>query len=179
MEEPSIGQTSRPCLSDSAPAPFTAGYPLIPLIYPKSQQTIPFHQGFLSRRNSSLDRDTEGQGWGILCLDHLYLRVLRPYQLLALDAHYRLAESKDYKVKVAFLQLAISSRCRDHHSEVEKTLIKEVGRMKYLCPLYTALVQGSGKEEEKIFAKQVFSEARDCYHPITQGIVESILSKNL
>lgn len=100
-------------------------------------------------------------------------------QLTALDAHYRLAESKDYEVKVAFLQLAISSRCRQYYGEVEKTL-KEVGRMKYLRPLYTQLVQCSGKEEEeKVFAKRVFSEARVCYHPIAQGVVESILAKHI
>lgn len=97
-------------------------------------------------------------------------------QVLALDARYRLSESKDYEVKVAFLQLAISSRCKDYYTEVEKTL-KEVGRMKYLRPLYTALIQGAGKEEDKIFAKRVFAEARDCYHPIAQGVVEAILAK--
>lgn len=95
-----------------------------------------------------------------------------------MDKRYRLAESKDFEVKVAFLQLAVSAKCRDYYTEVEKTL-KEVGRMKYLRPLYTALVQGNGKEEEKILAKRVFAEARDCYHPIAQGVVESILSKNL
>lgn len=93
-----------------------------------------------------------------------------------MDSRYRLAESKDYEVKVAFLELAISSGCKVYYGEVEKTL-KEVGRMKYLRPLYTALAQGTGKEEEKIFAKRVFSEARDTYHPIAQGVVESILSK--
>lgn len=99
-------------------------------------------------------------------------------QVLALDARYGLSESKDYEVKVAFLQLAISSRCRDYYSEVEKTL-KEVGRMKYLRPLYTSLVQGTGKEEEKILAKRVFAEALESYHPIAQSVVESILAKHL
>ncbi|KAJ0046453.1 hypothetical protein Pint_06145 [Pistacia integerrima] len=99
-------------------------------------------------------------------------------EVLALDERYRLSESKDYEVKVAFLQLAILSKCRDYYGEVEKTL-KEVGRMKYLRPLYTALVQGAGKEEEKILAKRVFNEAHDCYHPIAQGVVESIFAKHL
>ncbi|XP_059628237.1 leucine aminopeptidase [Cornus florida] len=120
--------------------------------------------------------DWQGQEWE-LYLENLPKSV-EASQVSALDARYRLAESKDYEVKVAFLELAISSRCRDYYGEVEKTL-KEVGRMKYLRPLYTALVQGTGKEEEKIFAKRVFSEARDCYHPIAQGVVESILSKHL
>lgn len=99
-------------------------------------------------------------------------------QLAALDERYRLSESKDYEVKVAFLQHAIASRCSNYYNEVEKTL-KEVGRMKYLRPLYRALVQGTGKEEEKIFARRVFSEACACYHPIAKGVVEAIFSKHL
>jgi leukotriene-A4 hydrolase len=99
-------------------------------------------------------------------------------QVLALDARYRLSESKDYEVKVAFLQLAISSRCRDYYGEVEKTL-KEVGRMSFLRLLYSGLVEGPGNEEEKILAKRVFAEARECYHPIAQGIVEAIFAKHV
>lgn len=95
-----------------------------------------------------------------------------------MDTRYRLSESKDYEVKVAFLQLALSSRCRDYYGEVEKVL-KTVGRMKYLRPLYTSLVQGTGKEEEKTLAQRVFSEARESYHPIAQGVVESIFAKHL
>ncbi|EYU39803.1 hypothetical protein ABFS82_06G171400 [Erythranthe guttata] len=115
-----------------------------------------------------------GQEWE-LYLENLPKSV-EASQVSALDERYRLSESKDYEVKVAFLHLAISSRCSNYYNEVEKTL-KEVGRMKYLRPLYTALVQGTGKEEEKIFAKRVFSEACACYHPIAQGVVESILAK--
>lgn len=97
-------------------------------------------------------------------------------QILALDSRYKLSESKDYEVKVSFLQRAISCGCKAYYSEVEKTL-KEVGRMKYLRPLYTALVKDSGNEEDKVFAKRLFSEARECYHPIAQGVVESIFAK--
>ncbi|CAN1174172.1 Leucine aminopeptidase [Linum perenne] len=118
----------------------------------------------------------QGQEWE-LYLENLP-KCVEASQVSALDARYRLSESKDYEVKVGFLQIAISSKCRDYYPEVEKTL-KEVGRMKYLRPLYTALVQGSGKEEEKILAKRLFAEARECYHPIAQGVVESILAKHV
>ncbi|XP_021739690.1 leukotriene A-4 hydrolase homolog [Chenopodium quinoa] len=131
--------------------------------------------------NGRMPRDDEVAEWGGQEWE-LYLEFLpksvEASQVSALDARYRLAESKDYEVKVAFLQLAISSGCRDYYGEVEKTL-KEVGRMKYLRPLYTYLVQGPGKEEEKILAKRVFAETRACYHPIAQGVVEAILSKHL
>ncbi|KAG6418653.1 hypothetical protein SASPL_120857 [Salvia splendens] len=116
-----------------------------------------------------------GQEWE-LYLENLPKSV-EASQLAALDERYRLAESKDYEVKVAFLQHAIASRCSSYYNEVEKTL-KEVGRMKYLRPLYRALVQGAGKEEEKMFAR-VFSEACAGYHPIAKGVVEAIFAKHL
>ncbi|XP_047942180.1 leucine aminopeptidase-like [Salvia hispanica] len=117
-----------------------------------------------------------GQEWE-LYLENLPKSV-EASQLAALDERYRLAESKDYEVKVAFLQHAIASRCSSCYNEVEKTL-KEVGRMKYLRPLYRALVQGAGKEEEKMFARRVFSEACAGYHPIAKGVVEAIFAKHL
>ncbi|CAN8299649.1 unnamed protein product [Cochlearia groenlandica] len=114
-----------------------------------------------------------GQEW------ELYLENLpkscEPSQVMALDKRYRLAESKNYEVKVSFLNLAISSKCREYYGEVEKTL-KDVGRMLYLRQLYTALARSDGTEEKQL-AKQVFVEARETYHPIAQGVVETILSK--
>ncbi|KAF8055525.1 hypothetical protein N665_1292s0022, partial [Sinapis alba] len=107
-----------------------------------------------------------GQEW------ELYLENLpkscEPSQVVALDKRYRLAESKDYEVKVSFLKLAISSKCKEYHGEVEKTL-KSVGRMLYLRTLFTALAQTGGTEEKQL-AKQVFAEARETYHPIAQGV---------
>ncbi|GMP22790.1 hypothetical protein CsSME_00000653 [Camellia sinensis var. sinensis] len=99
-------------------------------------------------------------------------------QVSALDAQYKLAESTNYDVKVAFLKLAILCGCRDYYTETEKTL-KANGRILYLRPLYAALARHSGNGEEKLFALRVFSEARHGYHPIAQRVVESILSKHV
>ncbi|XP_019196495.1 PREDICTED: leukotriene A-4 hydrolase homolog [Ipomoea nil] len=118
--------------------------------------------------------DWHGQEWE-LYLENLPKSV-EASQVRALDARYRLSESKNYEVRVGFLKLGISAGCREYYNEVEKTL-KEVGRMLYLRPLYTALVQGDGKEEDKVFARRVFSEACDCYHPIAKGVVEAIFAK--
>lgn len=98
-------------------------------------------------------------------------------QVAALDERFGLAESKDWEVKVAFLQLAIASGCKEYMAAVEKVL-KAVGRMRYLRPLYTALLQCPAKEEGKILAHRLFAEARESYHPIAQGVVESILSRH-
>ncbi|KAI5346185.1 hypothetical protein L3X38_014064 [Prunus dulcis] len=121
--------------------------------------------------------DWQGQEWE-LYLENLP-KSIEASQILELNSRFRLSESKDYEVKVAFLLLAIASKCKEHYVEVEKTL-KAVGRKKYLVPLYSALVEGgTGKEEEKILAKRVFAEARDTYHPIAQGVIETILSKHI
>lgn len=95
-----------------------------------------------------------------------------------MDARYRLSESQDWEVKVAFLKLAISSGCKEYFGVVEASL-KQVGRMKYLRPLYNALVQGPAKEEGKILAKRIFTEASEFYHPIARGVVESIFCKHI
>ncbi|XP_022938836.1 leukotriene A-4 hydrolase homolog [Cucurbita moschata] len=133
-----------------------------------------FKLGKMPREDETADWG--GQEWE-LYLENLPKSV-EASQIQALDARYRLSESKDYEIKVAFLQLAISSKFRDCYVEVEKTL-KEVGRMKYLRPLYNALTQGSGMEEDKILAKRIYSEARESYHPIAQRVVEAIFSKNM
>ena len=96
-------------------------------------------------------------------------------QVTALDERYKLSESRDYDVKVTFLQLAISTGCRSYLNEVEKCL-KQVGRMRYLRPLYSSLAKGS--KEEKMLAKRIFSEAQEFYHPIARSVAESILSKH-
>lgn len=96
-------------------------------------------------------------------------------QVTALDERYKLSESRDYEVKVAFLQLAIPAGCKCYFDEVEKCL-KQVGRMKYLRPLYSSLARCSG--EEKMLAQRIFSEAQEFYHPIARGVAESILSKH-
>nr|XP_007142660.1 hypothetical protein PHAVU_007G005900g [Phaseolus vulgaris]ESW14654.1 hypothetical protein PHAVU_007G005900g [Phaseolus vulgaris] len=131
--------------------------------------------------NGRMPREDEVDGWQgqewELYLDNLP-KSIEASQLVDLDSRYKLSESKDYEVKVAFLRRAISSGCKTYYNEVEKTL-KGVGRMKYLRPLYTALVKGSGNEDSKVFAKTLFSEARECYHPIAQGVVEAIFSKHL
>ncbi|KAK9158137.1 hypothetical protein Scep_004711 [Stephania cephalantha] len=132
---------------------------------------------FKSGRMPSEDEvaDWQGQEW------ELYLENLpkpsEAAQVTALDERFRFAESKNNEVKVAFLKLAISSGCTGYYKDVEKTL-KEVGRMMYLRPLYTVLVQ-SPSDKAKILAKRVFEEARNSYHPIAQGVVESILAKHL
>ncbi|KAF8708587.1 hypothetical protein HU200_029962 [Digitaria exilis] len=117
--------------------------------------------------------DWSGQEWE-LYLENLPTDV-EASQVTALDERYKLSESRDYEVKVAFLQLAIPTGCKCYFNEVEKCL-KQVGRMKYLRPLYSTLAKCSG--EEKMLAQRIFSEAQEFYHPIARSVAETILSKH-
>jgi len=117
--------------------------------------------------------DWSGQEWE-LYLENLPTDV-EASQVTALDERYKLSESRDYEVKVAFLQLAIPTGCKCYFNEVEKCL-KQVGRMKYLRPLYSSLAKCSS--EEKMLAQRIFSEAQEFYHPIARSVAEAILSKH-
>lgn len=115
----------------------------------------------------------QGQEW------QLYLeslpKKLEPSQISALDGRFRFSMSHNWDVKVAFLTIVAYSGYKALFQEIDKCL-KEIGRMKYLRPLYTGLLQ-SDLEEGKQFARRVFEEARALYHPIAQGVIESLLTK--
>lgn len=90
----------------------------------------------------------------------------------ALDAEYSLTQSKNYEVLVAWLVLA----CRSGHAPVlprVEEVLSEVGRMKYLKPLYRALAQ---RDETRTLARDLFTRFAARYHPIAQQVVRSILS---
>jgi hypothetical protein len=55
---------------------------------------------------------------------------------------------------------------------VEEVLAK-VGRMKYLRPLYGAMIARGG--EPRARAEALFARVRASYHPIAQQVVESLL----
>ncbi|KAH9318524.1 hypothetical protein KI387_020293, partial [Taxus chinensis] len=116
----------------------------------------------------------QGQEW------RLYLeslpKKLDPSQIWGLDRRFGFSESKNWEVKVAFLTIAAYSGYRGLFGEIEKCL-KEVGRMMFLRPLYTGLLQSSCGDEGKKLARKVFEEARNSYHPIAQGVIESLMSK--
>ena len=88
-----------------------------------------------------------------------------------LDATFQLSESHNYEILVAWLVLAISSNYSPVLPAVEK-MLGEVGRMKYLRPIYTAL---SGNAATRQLAFEYFSRFRSVYHPIARHVVDSVL----
>ena len=86
-----------------------------------------------------------------------------------LDQTYRLTARTNYEVLVSWLELALSCRYLEVVPRVEEVL-GQVGRMKYLRPLYTALRVVDRPRAEKVFAAH-----RASYHPIGRQMVEGIL----
>ncbi|KAG2443497.1 hypothetical protein HXX76_001850 [Chlamydomonas incerta] len=95
----------------------------------------------------------------------------RVTQLLA--ALYGIYESKNAEIRFAFFKLAIPARDAQALPHVAD-MLKTQGRMKFLRPLYRALV-GRGGPEGRQLALDTFAVAGPSYHPIAQKMVAADL----
>jgi leukotriene-A4 hydrolase len=89
----------------------------------------------------------------------------------ALDTRFQLTASGNYEILVSWLGLALRSGYHDVVPRVEDVLGR-VGRMKYLRPLYLALVRDAATRG---VAERLFARHRASYHPIAQQMVERLL----
>ena len=88
-----------------------------------------------------------------------------------LDERFRLTESRNYEVLVAWLVVAAESGYEPALSRIDQVL-GIVGRMKYLKPLYTALAK---RPETKDRARENFARYKEQYHPIAQQVVANLV----
>jgi leukotriene-A4 hydrolase len=89
-----------------------------------------------------------------------------------LDENFKLTEQGNCEILCNWLVIAANSGYEPAYGRVE-SFLGEVGRMKYLKPLYTALHGNPGGRE---LATRVFAANADGYHPIARGGVERILA---
>jgi hypothetical protein len=89
----------------------------------------------------------------------------------ALDDRFQLTQAKNPEVLVAWLTLACESGDATVLARTEEVLTK-FGRMKYLKPLYRALV---GRNETKALARKIFDAQKARYHPIAQQVMAGVL----
>jgi len=88
-----------------------------------------------------------------------------------LDTAYGLTASKNLEIAVSWLVLA----CESGYSPVlprVREVLGSMGRMKYLKPLYRALLR---REETRGLARELFGKYRGVYHPIAQQVVGGML----
>ena len=93
--------------------------------------------------------------------------------LEALDRTFGLTAARNPEVLVAWLTLAVRSGYAPAIHRTE-TFLGEVGRMKYLKPLYAALVAGPGTRP---VAEACIQRYRRQYHAIALAGVESLLRR--
>ncbi|MDQ2070496.1 M1 family metallopeptidase [Natronospira bacteriovora] len=93
-------------------------------------------------------------------------------RLDALDEAFDLTHSANYEVAAAWLEIAIRNRYEPAMERVREFLL-EVGRMKFLRPLYAALV-----ETDRELAEAIYLEARAGYHPLGRDTVERLLDED-
>jgi leukotriene-A4 hydrolase len=92
----------------------------------------------------------------------------------ALDETFDLSRAPNAEIRMAFLALA--ARSGDH--AVDGAIghaLGSVGRMKYLRPLYDALVRGDASA--RALARAAFEASRGGYHPVAAAMVGHLLDE--
>jgi leukotriene-A4 hydrolase len=89
----------------------------------------------------------------------------------SLDETFALTAQGNSEILVAWLVIAVAS---DYEPAIDRacTFLEEMGRMKYLKPLYTVLAANPNTKER---ARALFDKVRPTYHPIAQMVVETVL----
>jgi leukotriene-A4 hydrolase len=103
----------------------------------------------------------------VLWLDRLP-RPLGPEVMRALDARFGFTRASNMEVAVAWLKVVAASGYRPAFERLEGVL-RGVGRMKYLRPLYRAL---GARPETRAQAQEWFEGFKGRYHPIARHVVE-------
>lgn len=104
-----------------------------------------------------------------------FLQVLgRPLPLVKvseLDAAWNLTATGNYEILDEWLQIAIESEYEAAYPRLN-SFLGTVGRMKFLKPLYKALMK---TEKGRVRAREIYAKARPGYHPIAQTAIGKIV----
>ncbi|MGI9542850.1 MAG: M1 family metallopeptidase, partial [Cyclobacteriaceae bacterium] len=92
-------------------------------------------------------------------------------QIEDLDQAFDLTHSGNSEVQAVWYKLAIERQYEPTYPEIEKFLI-EVGRRKFLTPLYKAMAK---TEPGLSMAKNIYSQARPNYHAVSRSTIDTIL----
>jgi aminopeptidase N len=122
-----------------------------------------------------LPSEAQGRAWSPtewqLYLESLPVPASR--ELCAeLERRFALTASGNYEVLVAWLTVALHASHDAVLPRVEEVLAS-VGRMKYLRPLYAALV---ARKETRPVAERIYKARREAVHPIARQLIEGLLA---
>lgn len=82
---------------------------------------------------------------------------------------YGLSDSKNVELKAAYYQIAMKAEDTSSYPGVAE-LLAQVGRMKFVRPLFRSL-----NKVDRDLAVKTFEKNRDFYHPICRQLVEKDL----
>ncbi len=127
-------------------------------------------------RGETTTRKLDITGWSpqhwIFFLRGLPLAEVDALRVLGeIDAAFHLTDSSNNEVLGEWLVLAAKYGYRAADARMERFLI-EVGRRKYLTPIYTALLATAAGQQ---LARSVYARARTGYHPITRHTLDALL----
>jgi aminopeptidase N len=90
-----------------------------------------------------------------------------------LDQNFNLTQRGNYEILVEWLTIAAGSGYEPVLNRVREVLF-EVGRMKYLRPLYTALGRHARTRD---LAKKIYEQGKSGYHSLSRRVIESVMEK--
>jgi leukotriene A-4 hydrolase/aminopeptidase len=99
------------------------------------------------------------------------LGTVTPERMAELDARFQFKDSGNSEVLSAWLEKSIDTRYKAAWPAVERFLTTQ-GRRKFLKPIYEKLARNP---EDLAFAKRIYTRARETYHPVSQGTIDTIL----
>ncbi len=97
---------------------------------------------------------------------------ITPELINLMGTTYGYESSKNVELVSRFYTLGLMSRAESVYKPTAE-LLGEVGRMKFVRPLYRQLIMRDRK-----LAGRTFEENRDFYHPICRGMVEKLFEKH-
>ncbi len=131
-------------------------------------------------RSPRLEKITEGmapsQTWKTqewLEFLHTLAQPIPLAKMAALDKQWHLTQSGNYEILAEWLGLAVKFGYTPAFDRL-KSFLCEVGRTRMLRHLYAELIK---TEAGKKMAQEIYATARYGYHPMTQTVVEKILSR--
>ncbi len=93
-------------------------------------------------------------------------------QMKELDAAFELTQTGNSEIAAAWFQQSIDKGYKDAYPQLESFLL-EVGRRKFLKPLYEAL---ASKPDDLVWAQSVYAKARSGYHAVSVETIDEILN---
>ncbi|MCS7043761.1 MAG: M1 family metallopeptidase [Bryobacteraceae bacterium] len=92
-------------------------------------------------------------------------------EMAAIDRAWKLTATGNSEIAAQWLLMAVRNGYEPAYGRLERFLI-EVGRRKYVKPLYAELVKTPEGRER---ARRIYEKARPGYHPITRAAVDALL----